>query len=68
MILRVESFCRHKGHRQAVEEMDDPVEVLIFCTTPWRSESVHIVYRVHEGKESLFRVYEGGRLVTQHLK
>ena len=26
MTFRVETFCRHKGHKQGVEEMDDPME------------------------------------------
>jgi hypothetical protein len=65
---RIETFCKVTGEPQAAEVLDCPMEVLIFCGTPWRFESMHVVYRVHDRGEDIFRIYVAGRNVTPHLK
>lgn len=65
--FRIETFSL-SGEPQHVEVLDDPTEVLIFCTEPWRSQSVHLVYMVTGRGEQLFRGYAGGRCITPHLK
>lgn len=67
-VYRIETFCQHTGDPQGVETLHDPMEVLIFCTTPWRGQSAHVVYRVHDRGEDLFRIYVAGRNITPHLK
>jgi hypothetical protein len=67
-VYRIETFCVFTGERQHVEELTDPMEVLIYCTEPWRAQSVHMAYRVTPKGSELFRAYVGGRLITPHLK
>lgn len=65
---RIESFCKYTGAPQGVEVLHDPMEVLIFCTTRWRNQSTHLVYRVHDRGEDLFRAYVAGVNVAPHLR
>lgn len=66
--FRIETFCATTGELQHVEVVFDPMEVLIFCTAPWRAASTHLVYMTTARGEKLFRAYTGGRLITPHLK
>lgn len=66
--FRIETFCKFTGAPQAVEVVDSKQEVIIFCTSPWRSDSSHVVYSLTPGlPDSVYAIYVGGRCVSPRL-
>jgi len=72
-VYRIESYSNADADRGALQHVEtdiiDPMEVLLYCTEPWRSRSLHLAYRVDDrGREHLFRAYLGGVNVAPHLR
>ena len=68
MKFRIETYCKHTGAYQGVEVVDSREELIIFCTEPWRRESVHVAYSITPGLSlSHYGTFVAGRCVSPHL-
>ena len=66
---RIETFDKVSGAYQGVEVLHSREEMIIFCTEPWRRESLHVVYALspHALHVPIHAVFVDGRCVLPLL-